>query len=260
MGSDHEGDVGGFGDMFQDPEGFLQPEKPDTFVEHQMRSGQTLKLRLVGNHPLYGHLLWNAGKTASDYLEERAAEVIQGKDVLELGAGGGLPSLVCAVKGARNTVVTDYPDVDLVENLRWNAAACESLRDPSSALHVAGYKWGASPDNLFEFLPAQSSGFDVLILADVIYNRPEHHNLVSSIQKTLKKSPDSVAFVIFTPYQPWLLEKVRVFFPLAEAGGFTVTPIFEKIMDNLLFEDDPGDQLLRRTVFGYELRWKEDQI
>lgn len=214
----------------------------------------------------------------SDYIEERAAELIQGKDVLELGAGGGLPSLVCAIKGARNTVVTDYPDLDLIENLRWNAAACDTLRLGSSALHVDGYQWGASPDNLFKLLPPGTPGFDVLILADVIYNRPEHQNLVSSMQQTLKKSADSVAFVIFTPYQPWLLDKVKAFFPLAEAGGFTVTPIFEKLMDGLLFEDDPGvglvvfipfifldadllqDQKLRRTVFGYELKWRDDQI
>ena len=184
--------------------------------------------------------MWNAARTASDYLEERAPELIHGKNVLELGAGGGLPSMVCAIKGARNTVVTDYPDVDLVENLRFNAAACDPLRHRSSALHVEGYKWGSSPDPLFNLLPPTTPGFDVLILADVIYNRPEHQNLVSSIQQTLKKSADSVALVIFTPYQPWLLEKVRAFFPLAEAGGFTVTPIFEKIMDDLLFKDDPG--------------------
>lgn len=53
MGSDDEDNVQGIDGFFQDPEGFLQPEKPATFAEHQMRSGQTLKLRLVGDHPLY---------------------------------------------------------------------------------------------------------------------------------------------------------------------------------------------------------------
>lgn len=37
----------------------------------------------------------------SEYLEEHADRLIVGKDVLELGAGAGLPSLVCAVRGAR---------------------------------------------------------------------------------------------------------------------------------------------------------------
>jgi nicotinamide N-methyltransferase len=63
MASDGEEGAQGFGDLFQDPEGFFQPDKPPTFAEHQMRSGQTLKLRLVGDHPLYV-------RTANDCLSD----------------------------------------------------------------------------------------------------------------------------------------------------------------------------------------------
>lgn len=41
------------GDLFQDPEGFYPEEKQPTFAEHQMLSGQTVRVRLVGSHPLY---------------------------------------------------------------------------------------------------------------------------------------------------------------------------------------------------------------
>lgn len=41
------------GDMFNDPEGFYQPEPEPTFAEHPMLSGQTVRVRLVGSHPLY---------------------------------------------------------------------------------------------------------------------------------------------------------------------------------------------------------------
>jgi hypothetical protein len=41
------------GDMFNDPEGFYPPEKEPTFAEHRMLSGQTVRVRLVGSHPLY---------------------------------------------------------------------------------------------------------------------------------------------------------------------------------------------------------------
>jgi nicotinamide N-methyltransferase len=58
------------------------------------------------------------------YLEEHATEVLTGRTVLELGAGGGLPSLVCALNGAAQVVVTDYPDADLIENLRYNITHC----------------------------------------------------------------------------------------------------------------------------------------
>ena len=68
-----------------------------------------------------------------------------GKDVLELGAGAGLPSLVCVLLGAKKVrvcclpvcqflsslvkvVVTDYPDTDLIENLKHNIEHCEPVR------------------------------------------------------------------------------------------------------------------------------------
>jgi nicotinamide N-methyltransferase len=55
---------------------------------------------------------------------------VKGKTVLELGAGAGLPSLVCALNGASQVVVTDYPDAELIENLRYNIDHCDLLPTP----------------------------------------------------------------------------------------------------------------------------------
>ena len=41
------------GDLFQDPEGFYPEEPQHTFAEHKMLSGETVRVRLVGSHPLY---------------------------------------------------------------------------------------------------------------------------------------------------------------------------------------------------------------
>lgn len=41
------------GDMFKDPEGFYEPEPEPTFADHQMHSGDIVRVRLVGSHPLY---------------------------------------------------------------------------------------------------------------------------------------------------------------------------------------------------------------
>jgi nicotinamide N-methyltransferase len=198
---------------------------------------------------LEGDLLWNAGRTSAEYLEQRAAELVAGKDVLEIGAAAGVPSIVCAVKGARTVVMTDYPDLDLVDNMRRNATSAASLIPEGSRLHVAGYKWGASTDEIMSYLPSSgSTGFDLLVMADVVYSHREHGNLISTMQRTLKRTPDAVALVIFTPYQPWLLPKTEQFFPLAEENGFTVTKLFEKTMDKVLFESDPG--VCNRTLSG----------
>lgn len=151
--------------------------------------------------------------------------------------------MVCALSGARTAVVTDYPDPDLVENMRINAKVVEDiLGREKSPLHVDGYRWGDDPEQVLSYLPKgkKERGYDVLILADVIYNHPQHHNLLASVKMTLKRTKDAVAFVVFTPYQPWLLEKIVKFFPRAEEAGFVVTKVFEEVLEKLLFEDDPG--------------------
>ncbi|ODM14820.1 putative nicotinamide N-methyltransferase [Aspergillus cristatus] len=248
------------GDIFQDPEGYYPPEKEPTFAEHHMLSGQTVRVRLVGSHPLYGDLLWNAGRTSSHYLEQHR-DLVDGKNVLEIGAAAGVPSIVSAILGAKTTVMTDYPDPDLVENMRYNAElAAPSIDSSKSSLYVEGYKWGNTVEPLITHLPDNQTTFDTLIMADVVYSHREHPNLIKTMQMTLKKSPEAVALVIFTPYEPWLLPKTEKFFPLAEENGFTVTKIFQKLMDDVLFEDDPGDETLRKTVFGYELRWAPEQL
>ena len=201
-----------------------------------------------------GHLLWNAGRVISRHLEEQVELLVKDKTVLELGAGAGLPSLVCAVLGARNVVVTDYPDPDLIQNLQYNIAHCQ-LTSTGSSIVPEGFVWGGPDVKLRSHLPNSADGFDLLILADVLFNHSEHQKLVGSVHNTLRRASDARALVFFTPYRPWLLKKDLAFFDLAEASGFVVEKIVERIMDKVMFESDPGDEVLRRTVFGYQLRW-----
>lgn len=157
-------------------------------------------------------------------------------------------------------VLTDYPDPDLVQNMKHNAelaaSAIPAREDGKPRLHVDGYKWGSDVSPLRAYLPPAADGspslFDVLIMADVVYSHREHPNLIKTMQQTLKKDPKSVALVIFTPYQPWLLPKTEQFFPLAEASGFTVTKIFEKVMDTVLFEKDPGVSHFEDSPLDYD--------
>ncbi|KAF7196402.1 Protein N-terminal and lysine N-methyltransferase efm7 [Pseudocercospora fuligena] len=243
-------------DLFREPEDYYQPEKQPTVVQHRTISGQNLKLHLIGSSPLWGHLLWQGGRTVANFLENNQNEYVKSKTVLELGAGAGLPSLICAINGAKQVVVTDYPDQDLIDNLRQNISDCHLLTEPSNMV-AQGFLWGGDATILKSHLPdkQQESGFDLLILADLLFNHSEHHRLLSSIQSTLKKSREASALVFFTPYRPWLFEKDMAFFDLAKSGGFVVEKVLETFMDKVMFEEDPGDELLRRTVFGYRLKW-----
>ena len=60
---------------------------------------------------------------------EKNVSLVKDKNVLEFGAGAGLPSLVSGILGASKVVITDYPDADLVENIQFNIDHCNLLPD-----------------------------------------------------------------------------------------------------------------------------------
>lgn len=60
------------------------------------------------------------------------------------------------------------------------------------------------------------------------------------MQDALKRESTSVALVFFTPYRPWLLQKDLAFFDLAQNAGFMVEKVLEKVMERVMFEEDPG--------------------
>ena len=261
--------------IFEDPQDYYPPSPKPTTERHTLLSGYELSLRLVGHNPLWGHHLWNAGRIVSKYLESQKSR-IESRTVLELGAGAGLPSLVCAIIGAKAVVVTDYPDPDLIENLQYNIDHCQAANktedqvDIKSRITAKGYLWGADPSDLLVHVDPSTGqvdisigpmkGFDILILADLLFNHSEHAKLVSTIKQTLKRSSQSEALVFFTPYRPWLLEKDLAFFDLVRENGFNVKKVLEEMMDKVMFENDRGDEEIRRTVFGYVVKWKEDYM
>jgi len=262
-------------DLFTEPADYYPPSPTPTTETHTLLSGRTLTVNLVGHNPLWGHHLWNAGRLISTYLEKNPS-LVKDKTVLELGAGAGLPSLVCTVLGARKVVVSDYPDPDLVGNLWRNVDAfydgekegkegkdvvALSERKEERALVAEGYCWGGDVEPLLAHLPSDSDeneakGFEVLILADLLFNHSEHGKLVSTIENTLLKQEDAKALVFFTPYRPWLYEKDMAFFDLVRERGFVVEKVLEEKMEKVMFVEDRGDEELRRTVFGFVVKWK----
>lgn len=165
-------------------------------------------------------------------------------------------------------VVTDYPDAELIDNLTHNISACQHLPRPAN-IWAEGYLWGAAISPLTAHLPApdptaRPSRFDVLILADLLFNHSEHVKLARTVRTALARTRAAKALVFFTPYRPWLLHKDLAFFDLARQGetddgygGLHVEKIMEQVLPDVMFEDDPGDERLRRTVFGYELTWAD---
>ena len=156
-------------------------------------------------------------------------------------------------------MITDWPDQDLLDNLRLNVQTLQdrghSTRDGTRGkVHVEGLKWGYPVESLLAHTEG-GAGFDTIVLADLIFNHIRHEALIATVRSSLKRSSRSVVLVFYTSHRPWLAHKDLAFFDLVRASGFAVEKVVEEIMERPMFEVDRGDELTRRTVHGYEMRW-----
>ncbi|KAJ6251601.1 protein n-terminal and lysine n-methyltransferase efm7 [Anaeramoeba flamelloides] len=131
-----------FGGIFPEPKNFYK-EYEETTVVHKRTNSDEIILNLVSHHSLWAHHLWNASLTMSSLLEGELQDKFKGvtnESILELGAGGGLPSIIASLLGC-TVISTDYPDEVLIENLEKNVK--KNVKEPQlSNIKVHGYKWG----------------------------------------------------------------------------------------------------------------------
>ncbi|KAF4614189.1 hypothetical protein D9613_007581 [Agrocybe pediades] len=262
MASDDENfDLGG---VFTEPP---RPPTPEPTISTYTRDADRISsesdwtkinIRLVGSHPLWAHYLWNAALALASFLDSHR-ELYQGRNVLELGAGGALPSIVTAKNGVQKVVVTDYPDRDLIENIAYNVA--ENVEEADRhRISVQGYIWGQSIAPLLDALPESSVSktFDLMILSDLIFNHSQHDALLNTCELALRQSqPDErveppCVLVFYSHHRPHLAHRDMEFFTKARSRGWTCTEIYTKTFPPM-FPEDSGEESVRSTVHGWRL-------
>ncbi|XP_076941927.1 uncharacterized protein LOC143611632 [Bidens hawaiensis] len=167
--------------------GLQQPmfSKPNAFV-----SQSSLKLSIdacgrcisisqspssLGAPGVTGSVMWDSGIVLGKFLEhavETGLLVLQGKKVVELGAGCGLAGCVAALLGSQ-VILTDMPDrlrllkKNIEDNLYGNVRGSATVNELT---------WGDRPDpELVEPLP------DFVIGSDVIYSEEAVADLLETL-------------------------------------------------------------------------------
>jgi protein-lysine N-methyltransferase EEF2KMT len=106
---------------------------------------------------------WEAALHLGSYLVRDGRELIRGKHVLELGAGTGLLSILCAKHlEARHVAATDGSEL-VVDELKENIFINGLEGDPR--ISSAVLKWGWPLENM-QF--ADDSSFDIVLGADIV--------------------------------------------------------------------------------------------
>lgn len=148
----------------------------------------------------YWAMLWPSGLALAEHV---AGLDLRGVDVLELGCGLGLPSLVAALGGAR-VVATDWAE-DALRLLQRNAAA------NGVELETAFLRWD-------DPTPLGGRRFPLVLAADVLYEERNGTQLASLLPDVLEAGGEAV---IADPGR----KHAAAFLDAVQAAGWRVDPI-----------------------------------
>ncbi|XP_012711461.2 methyltransferase like 21e [Fundulus heteroclitus] len=124
------------------------------------------EIRIKESTDLYGAMLWPSAMVPCHFLETNQDKYnLADKNVIELGAGTGLVTVVSSLLGAKVTS-TDLPDV--LGNLQYNVTRNTKGRCKYIPL-VTELIWG---QDVAERFPCATHRFDYILAADVVYGHP----------------------------------------------------------------------------------------
>ena len=180
---------------------------------------------------LFAKEVWYGSVLMAEWLREFPEEV-DNKNVLELSAAAALPSIVSAKLGANMVVSTDYPNDNLIENVRnqFRTNALPTYPAEGAKCAVCPYLWGdENVETVLSFINAESSSlgskkFDIILLAEFLWwdTHSQHSNIVHSLDLLLSRQEGASVLVSWSHHNPGREDLDMEFFEKASQTGFHI--------------------------------------
>jgi hypothetical protein len=140
---------------------------------HKLIGDIRVKTRSNSQHSdgLFVDDIWPGSLFLTEYLLTHTF-LCHNKNIVEISAGASLPSLVASKLSPKSLLVTDFPQIDILENIQ---ECFEQNSIDQSSYQVLGYKWGEDVTILLKTLP-ENTFFDLMILSEVLWRDtyPQH--------------------------------------------------------------------------------------
>ncbi|KAF2477558.1 uncharacterized protein BDR25DRAFT_299453 [Lindgomyces ingoldianus] len=169
------------------------PRSTDDGLSDDDLSVKLLESRsVISSSGTTGLRTWEAALLLGAFLaSETGRRSVHGKNILELGAGTGMLSIFCAKHLSVSSVVATDGDEAVVDIIKTNIFlnSLDADESSNSSIRTAALRWGWSLDAAtFE----EDFGMDVpdvLLGADVTYDRSVIPSLVSTLREFFKLNP-----------------------------------------------------------------------
>ncbi|KAH7067770.1 putative methyltransferase-domain-containing protein [Paraphoma chrysanthemicola] len=175
---------------------FVTYSFPDVSSDNSSSDDRTVTLlearSVISSSGTTGLRTWEAALLLGSYLVSNEGEsLVQGKKVFELGAGTGMLSILCAKHlGVAGIVATDG-DEAVVDTIKTNLFlnGLDSVDSATCVLRTAALKWGWPVDAATFAEDYGMEAPDVLVGADVTYDKTVIPRLVSTMREFFELNP-----------------------------------------------------------------------
>ena len=163
----------------------------------RVRAGKVFTIRQDwGGSASTGAAVWNGANMVSWYMENVLGKAnLEGKSLLELGAGVGFDGLIASSMGSSDVVISDGNE-DVLKLADKNIAI-NIPEDRRGSIRTGRLRWNTDDENSFLVSPVKKQPWDYIVAADVTYLKKNRADLLASIARL--SGPNTVTLLSMEP-------------------------------------------------------------